>query len=45
MCSPDLVEKMLKIKQADDHREESEKLMFRLKNIIIMDEYDALKTP
>jgi long-subunit acyl-CoA synthetase (AMP-forming) len=34
---------MLSIKQSDDHRPEDEKKMFRLKNIIIMDEYDANK--
>jgi long-subunit acyl-CoA synthetase (AMP-forming) len=43
LVSHDLVEKLLATKQADDHLEESEKKMTKLKNIIIMDVYDVDK--
>ena len=44
VCSDDLVEKILALKQADDHLEEDLKKMHRLKNLVVMPPYDPAKS-
>ena len=43
VCSDDLVDKILAIKQADDHLEEDQKKVHRLKNLVVMEPYDPNK--